>query len=109
MSSRTGVKVFAQFFGMSREAWQELRPDLRGLDEAEYDGNKVEVAHQGRLPQLPALMERVRGLMAEDKKGYVDVIDQDAGRLSRYVVTKAGVECREMPLDDAVPVYSWSG
>jgi len=109
VSSRSGVKVFAQFFGMSQEAWQELRPDLRRLDEAEYDGNKVEVMHEGRLPQLPALMERVQALMAEDKKGYVDVIDQDAGQISRYVITKAGIECKHIPLDDAVPAYSWSG
>jgi hypothetical protein len=103
------VKVFAQFFGMSQEAWRELRPDLRGLDEAEYDGSKVEVMHQGRLPQLPALMERVRSLLAEDKKGYVDVIDHDAGKLSRYVISKAGIESKVVPLDDAVPAYSWSG
>lgn len=101
--------MFAQFFGMSPEAYRELGPDLRGLDEAEYDGGKVEVMHQGRLPQLPALMERVRSLMAEDRKGYVDVIDQDAGKLSRYVITKAGIESRVVPLDDAAPAYSWSG
>lgn len=109
MSSRSGVKVFAQFFGMSPEAWQELRPDLRGLDEAEYDGSKVEVMHQGRLPQLAALLERVRALMAEGKQGYVDVIDHDAGKLSRYVITKEGVDSKVVPLDDAVPAYSWSG
>ncbi|HPE37465.1 MAG TPA: hypothetical protein PK625_09950, partial [Spirochaetales bacterium] len=90
MSSRTGVKIFAQFFGMSPEAHRELAPDLRRLDEAEYDGSKVEVMHEGRLPQLPALMERVRALMAEGKKGYVDVIDHDANRLTRHVIAKEG-------------------
>lgn len=109
MSSRSGVKVFAQFFGLGQEDWRALAPDLRRLDEAEFDGSKVEIMHEGRLPQLPALMERVRGMLPEGKKGYVDVIDQDAGVLSRYVITREGVECKELPLDDAVPAYSWSG
>ena len=109
MSSRTGVKVFAQFFGMSPEAYRELAPDLRGLDEAEYEDGKVEIMHEGRLPRLPALMERVRGLLAPGRKGYVDVIDHDANVLSRYVIDQEGVTCATVPLDDAVPAYSWSG
>lgn len=109
MSSRTGVKVFAQFFGLGPEACRELAPDLRRLDEVEFADGKVEIMHEGRLPQLPALMERVRGLLPEGGKGYVDVIDQDAGVLSRYVIDREGVACKEVPLDDAVPAYSWSG
>ncbi|MEW5771944.1 MAG: hypothetical protein AB1916_00320 [Thermodesulfobacteriota bacterium] len=109
MSSRSGVKIFAQFFGMSQAAYRELGPDLSRLDDVEYDGGKVEVVHAGRLPQLPALMERVRGLMAEGKKGYVDVIDHDAGQLSRHVITKEGVETTVRSLDDVVQPYSYSG
>jgi hypothetical protein len=109
VSSRSGVKIFAQFFGMSQEAYRELGPDLRRLDEAEFDGNKIEVMHEGRLPQLPALMERVRGLMAEGKKGFADVIDHDANRITRYVITKEGVASKEFALDDVVQAYAWSG
>ena len=109
MSSRSGVKIFGQFFGLGREAFTALGPDLRRLDEAEFDGSKVEIMHEGRLPQLPALMARVQELLPEGKKGYVDVIDQDAGVLSRYVITREAVDCKEVPLDDAVPAYSWSG
>lgn len=109
MGSRSGVKVFAQFFGLGPEGYRELAPDLRRLDEAEFDGSKVEVMHEGRLPQLPELMERVRGLLPEGKKGYVDVIDHDANRITRSVITREGVETRSFPLDDVVQAYSWSG
>lgn len=109
MSSRSGVKVFAQFFGLSAEAFRELGPELRRLDEAEFDGNTIEVMHEGRLPMLPALMERVRGLMAEGKQGYVDVIDHDANRITRHIITKEGIQSRDFPLDDVVQAYNYSG
>ena len=65
--------------------------------------------HEGRLPQLPALMERVRELMAEGKKGYADVIDHDANRMTRHIITKEGIQSKEFPLDDVVQAYNYSG
>lgn len=109
MSSRTGIKVFAQFFGLGPEARRELAPDLRRFDEAEWRENMVEAMGEGRCPWLPELLERVRPLLAEGKAGYADVIDHDAGTLTRYVVDKSGVRSKVLPLDDVVAPYSWSG
>jgi hypothetical protein len=102
MVTRSGVKVFGQVFGISEQARQALAADLAQFDEATWKDGVLDLFHEGGNIDLGEFMLRCMEVMAEGRRGHLDLIDHDKNEIVRYVFDREGYRSRVVPMDDTL-------
>lgn len=92
------VRVYGDVHGLSPEGFERLRGDIP-FDQVEYRDRVLRVDHEGMYIDVEDFIEAVRREMDPDGWAHVDFIDHVDWVVHRYVISKEGVQVKNVAPD----------
>lgn len=95
------MRIYGEVRGLPAAAWERLAPECP-FETAAYADGVLSIEHEGRWADVDPFMDDVAAALGPGGEGHLDVIDNDAWTITRYVLSPGRCRSQVFGINDVL-------